>query len=76
MVSAMMAGPAIGKARHGRDQFFIALRYRKCLRVTNGDGSSWLEDARPKQKIIAARRGDVARQRPQLSLSPDLFQVR
>src|SRR5258708_22809873 len=31
---------------------------RKCLRVTNGDGSAGLEDARPKQKIIASSRGD------------------
>jgi hypothetical protein len=45
-------------AGHGRDQFLLALLRRKCLRVANGDGSAGLEDARPKQKIIASSRGD------------------
>jgi hypothetical protein len=45
---------------HGRDQLLLAFLCRKGLRLTDGDGSAWLEDGRPKQKIItSSRRNEI-----------------
>src|SRR3954463_4124371 len=45
-------------AGHGCDQFFIPFLCCKCLRVTNGDCSTGLQDARPEQKMVASGGSD------------------